>query len=75
MSRKIEINRETKIMLLKVLQNGYFEQDTLNDLIKYIYSDLSDEELNRQITELSSKLGVPPPITIEVIDRREQVND
>jgi len=75
MSGKIEIGSKTKIMLLKVLRNGYFEQDTLEDLIKYIYSDLSDEELNRQINELCRKLGVPPPITIEVIDRREQVND
>ena len=70
---KIPINRNTKLVLLKTLKNGYIEDDTLNELVQYLYSELSDEELDKRINELSRKLGVPPPITIEVIDKREQV--
>ncbi|GHV56584.1 hypothetical protein FACS1894182_03430 [Bacteroidia bacterium] len=69
---KIEINRETKIVLLNALKNGYFELPDLENITAHLYKNLTDEELNNRIKELSRKLGIEP-LTIEVIDRREQV--
>jgi hypothetical protein len=69
---KIEINRETKIVLLNALKNGYFELSDLENLTAYLYKNLTDEELNSRIKELSRKLGIEP-LTIEIIDSREQV--
>ena len=58
MSKKIEISRETKTMLLNALKNGYFEQSDLENLVGYLYSEISDEELDRRIDELHRKLGI-----------------
>ncbi|MDR0603598.1 MAG: hypothetical protein LBG80_04755 [Bacteroidales bacterium] len=70
---KIEIKRDGKIMMLKALKNGYFEPTELENLICYLYSDLSEENKTTQIRELSRKLGVGEPLIIEIIDKREQV--
>jgi len=48
------LDREVKVMLLKVLRKGFFSPD--------------DFKL------LSEKAGYDP-VTVEIIDRREQVND
>lgn len=58
--KKIEISRETKITLLKALKNGYFEMSDLSNLVSDLYGDISDEELDERINELSRKLGIPP---------------
>jgi hypothetical protein len=50
----------------------YFELSDLEHLTVSLYKDLTDEELNDRIKDLSGKLGIEP-LTIEVIDRREQV--
>ena len=56
MGGKIEISRETKIMLLKTLKNGYFELSDLETLIGYIRSEMTDDELDATIKELQKKL-------------------
>ena len=70
--KQIKIDRETKIALLKALKNGYFELSDLEHLTANLYKDLTDKELNARIKELSRKLGIEP-LTIEIIDKLEQV--
>jgi len=57
-SNKIGISRETKIMLLNVLKNGYFEMSDLGALISDLYSEVPDDELNSRISELQRKLVI-----------------
>ena len=72
---KFRIDRETKIVLLNALKNGYFEASDLENLIIHLYSGLPKEELNEWISVLAKKLDVLEPIIVEVIDRREQVEE
>ena len=69
----IGITKELKIKMLQALKNGYWDNKELESFIVCLYGSLSDEELNTQIKELAKKLGVSEPITIEIIDSREQV--
>jgi predicted metal-dependent hydrolase len=71
--KQMKIDRETKIVLLKAMKSGYFELSDLEHLITNLYKDLLNEELSNWIKDLSLKLGIEP-ITIEVIDRREQAD-
>ena len=61
MGKKIEIGREEKIMLLKVLKNGYFDLQDIDTLVNYIYGKLTDKELDERIRELHRKLGMDEP--------------
>lgn len=57
---RIPIDRDMKIMLLKALKRGYFDNsdlETLETTISKRYNNLTDEELNDLIKELHRKLG------------------
>ena len=69
MRKRIEIDRDGKIMLLKVLKNGYFELNDLDTLVKLICSELTDKELDERIRELHRKLGMDEPP--RVLTKRE----
>lgn len=57
---RISIDRYMKIMLLKALKRGYFDNsdlETLETTISKRYNNLTDDELNDLIKELHRKLG------------------
>ncbi|GAB6013380.1 hypothetical protein [Viscerimonas tarda] len=57
---RISIDRDMKIMLLKALKRGYFDNsdlETLETTISKRYNNLTDDELNDLIKELHRKLG------------------
>jgi len=66
---RIKIDRAKKIMLLNALKNGYFEMPDMENL----FSGFLPDELSSIVKELAQKLGVSDLLTIEIIDRREQV--
>ena len=62
---KIKIDKETKIILLKTLQCGYFDTTDFEKFSKYYYSNLTDEELKAKIAEIDRKLGITRQSTPE----------
>ena len=58
MNKQIQINRETKIMLLKVLKNGYFEMSDFENFLILMHSGLSDED----VRELYKKTDIREPV-------------
>lgn len=72
---KLAIDKETKIVLLTALKNGYIDLNDLEKIEKKVCNGYTDDELNDRIKELSKRLGLNPPFEIEIIDRTEQVAD
>ena len=72
-SKKVTIDRVTKITLLKALKNGYFELSDLKDLVKYFYDGITDEELDKRLYNLQSKADelVAPARVLTKAEARE----
>jgi len=60
MNKKIQISRETKIVLLKAIKNGYFETSDLENILTVINSGLSKED----IKELQKRAGMEEIIEV-----------
>ena len=66
---KIKINKLTKITLLNAIKNGYLEESDFIDILR----GMPKKVLEERMKEACALLGITEPITIEIIDKREQV--
>jgi len=52
----MKIDKETKIVLLQALKTGYLDDAVFLQLSKQYHSNLTDEELDKKISELELKI-------------------